>query len=80
MKPAALGLVLAMGLAGCVVAPLPPPAVPVYGYTQPVAPGPGVVYMAPAYPAPSVGFVWALHPRMGWGWVHRSRGWHRGWR
>jgi hypothetical protein len=46
----------------------------------PVVVPPGVVYMAPAYPAPAVGFVWAYHPRYGWGWRHPEHGWHRGWR
>lgn len=40
----------------------------------------GVVYVAPTYPAPAVGFVWEFHPRLGWGWRHPQRGWHRGWR
>jgi hypothetical protein len=45
-----------------------------------MAPPPGVVYVAPTYPAPAVGFVWAYHPRFGWGWRHPEHGWHRGWR
>ncbi len=41
---------------------------------------PGAVYIAPTYPAPAVGFIWAYHPRYGWGWRHPAHGWHRGWR
>lgn len=47
---------------------------------QAVVVPPGVVYVAPTYPAPQVGFVWAYHPRFGWGWRHPAHGWHRGWR
>ena len=47
---------------------------------QEVVVPPGVVYVAPPYPAPAVGFVWAYHPRFGWGWRHSVHGWHRGWR
>jgi hypothetical protein len=79
-----------VGLQACVMAPVaPPPPGPVVVQPAPgvvVAPPPGVivppgvVYVAPAYPAPSVGFVWEFHPRFGWGWRHPHRGWHRGWR
>ncbi|SEK16296.1 hypothetical protein SAMN05216567_107337 [Variovorax sp. OK605] len=61
---------LAATLTGCVVAP----AQPVY------AAPPGVAYVAPTYVSPGVGFVWAYHPRFGWGWRHPQSGWHRGWR
>jgi hypothetical protein len=55
---------------------------PVMAQPAPVvmAPPPGVVYVAPTYAAPAVGFVWAYHPRFGWGWHHPEHGWHRGWR
>ncbi|VTU15460.1 MULTISPECIES: hypothetical protein [unclassified Variovorax] len=59
-------------LAGCVVQP----AVPYAGYEAP----PGVAYVAPTYAIPGPGFVWAYHPRYGWGWHHPQQGWHRGWR
>jgi hypothetical protein len=36
--------------------------------------------VAPTYVSPGVGFVWAYHPRYGWGWHHPQYGWHRGWR
>jgi hypothetical protein len=49
------------------------PPVPVY-----VAP-PGVTYVAPTYAVPGPGYVWAYHPRWGWGWNHPAWGWHRGW-
>jgi hypothetical protein len=49
-----------------------PPA-PVY-----VAPA-GVTYVAPTYAIPGPGYVWAYHPRWGWGWNHPAWGWHRGW-
>ncbi|MDI9333053.1 MAG: hypothetical protein QM533_01625 [Cytophagales bacterium] len=81
-----LSLTSSLGLAGCVVAPpqqvyTPQPvAVPVYAYTQPVPPPPGTIYVQPAYAAPAIGFVWAFHPRFGWGYVHHQRGWARGWR
>ena len=67
---------LAAGLSGCVVAPVPVrPAYPV-GY----APPPGVVYVQPTYAVPGPGYVWAYHPHYGWGWRHPDHGWHRGWR
>lgn len=62
--------VLAASLSGCIVAP----ARPVYE-----APA-GVAYVAPAYESPGVGWVWAYHPRYGWGYHHPQYGWHRGWR
>jgi hypothetical protein len=63
-------------LSGCVVQPaVVRPVYPV-GYGPPS----GVVYVAPAYPQPAIGYVWAYHPRYGWGWRHPDRGWHRGWR
>ena len=49
------------------------PPVPVYS-----APA-GVTYVAPGYPLPAPGYVWAYHPRWGWGWDHPAWGWHRGW-
>ena len=49
------------------------PPVPVY-----VAPA-GVTYVAPTYAIPGPGYVWAYHPRWGWGWNHPAWGWHRGW-
>jgi hypothetical protein len=61
---------LAAALTGCVVAPVAP------AYAAP----PGVAYVAPTYVSPGVGFVWAYHPRYGWGWHHPQYGWHRGWR
>ena len=70
MKKAAtvsiLAVALSTGLVGCIVAPVAPPV-------------PGV-YVAPAYPIPAPGYVWIRHPRYGYGWHHRSHGWHRGWR
>ena len=50
-----------------------PPPVPVY--TAP----PNVTYVAPTYAIPGPGYVWAYHPRRGWGWNHPAWGWHRGW-
>jgi hypothetical protein len=67
---AAAALAAAFTLTGCVVAP----AQPVY------AAPPGVAYVSPTYVSPGVGFVWAYHPRYGWGWHHSHYGWHRGWR
>ena len=83
-----LSLVGAMGLTGCIVAPpqqvyAPQPVygpAPGYAYTQPVTPPPTVVYVQPAYAPPAIGFVWAFHPRYGYGYVHPQRGWARGWR
>ena len=49
------------------------PPVPVY-----VAP-PSVTYVAPTYALPGPGYVWAYHPRYGWGWHHPAWGWHAGW-
>lgn len=49
------------------------PPVPVYA-----APA-GVAYVAPGYAIPGPGYVWAYHPRYGWGWHHPAWGWHRGW-
>jgi hypothetical protein len=63
----------AAALGGCVVTPAVPVG-PAY-----VAPS-GVAYVAPAYAMPAPGYVWAYHPRFGWGWHHRAYGWHRGWR
>jgi hypothetical protein len=67
---------VAISLAGCVVAPMRPAYV-----TQPVfvAP-PGVVYVGPTYAIPGPGYVWAYHAHYGWGWHHPQYGWHRGWR
>lgn len=39
-----------------------------------------VTVVRPAYPSPGVGYVWAMHPRFGWGWRHPVYGWHQGWR
>jgi hypothetical protein len=81
-KLLAFSLIGAASLAGCIVAP-PQPVYspqPGYSYTQPVAPPPAVVYVQPAYAAPAIGFVWAFHPRYGYGYVHPHRGWARGWR
>jgi hypothetical protein len=64
---AGITTVIATTLTGCIVAP---PRVYV-----PAAP----VYVAPAYPVPAPGYVWAHHPRYGWGYRHSSYGWHRGW-
>lgn len=61
---------VALGLSGCVVAPVRPAF---------VAPA-GVVYVAPAYAMPGPGFRWAYHARFGWGWHHPNAGWYRGWR
>jgi len=75
-----LGL-LSLTLAACAQAPAPyAPPVAVQPAPVVMAPPPGVVYVAPTYPAPAVGFVWAYHPRFGWGWRHPEHGWHRGWR
>ena len=62
-------------LCGCVVAPpvVRPVVRPVY-----VAPA-GVVYVEPTYVVPAPGYVWAYHPRYGWGYRHPQYGWHRGW-
>ena len=49
------------------------PTAPVY-----VAPA-GVTYVAPTYATPGPGYVWAWHPRYGWGWNNPRWGWHRGW-
>jgi hypothetical protein len=49
------------------------PSVPVY-----VAPS-GVTYVAPTYAVPAPGYVWAYHPRYGWGWHHPAWGWRAGW-
>jgi hypothetical protein len=49
------------------------PTPPIY-----VAP-PGVAYVAPNYAVPGPGYVWAYHPRWGWGWNHPAWGWHAGW-
>jgi hypothetical protein len=49
------------------------PAAPVY--TAPA----GVAYVAPTYAVPGPGYLWAYHPRYGWGWNHPAWGWHRGW-
>lgn len=72
---AVAGLTLAVGATGCVVAParvaVAPPEV--------VVPA-GVVYVAPTYTVPAPGYVWAHHPRYGWGYRHHYHGWHRGWR
>ena len=68
MKRIVLGLCTALALvatSGCIIAP------PRHA---------GVVYVAPDYDSPGPGWVWEVHPRFGWGWRHRSRGWHRGWR
>jgi hypothetical protein len=62
---------LAVGLAGCVVAPVEPTY---------MGPPPGVVYVAPTYPTPGPGYAWSYHGNYGWGWYHPGRGWHRGWR
>ena len=69
----AAGLTAAVALAGCIVAP-PRVIVPVG-----VAVPPGVVYVSPSYPVPAPGYVWAHHPRYGWGYRHSNYGWHRGW-
>ena len=37
----------------------------------------GVDYLAPTYNAPGANWTWAYHPRLGWGWHHPERGWHR---
>ncbi len=50
-------------------------APPVPMYEPPV----GVSYVAPTYPIPAAGYVWAYHPRYGWGWNRPGWGWHRGW-
>jgi hypothetical protein len=58
-------------------------AVVANGGTAPSAPTyvapPGVTYVAPTYAIPAPGYVWAYHPRWGWGWHHPAWGWHRGW-
>ena len=63
------GLALLSVLSGCVVAP-----------PRPVVVHPQAVVVEPAYASPGPGWVWVQHPRHGWGWHHRDRGWHRGWR
>jgi hypothetical protein len=65
---------LTIFLTGCIVAP-PRVVVPV-GVAVPA----GVVYVSPSYPVPAPGYVWAHHPRYGWGYRHHHHGWHRGWR
>lgn len=72
--PALAAVALSSTLTACVVAPVGPGP---YAYS---APAPATVYVAPTYVSPGVGWVWAYHPRYGWGYHHPSRGWHRGWR
>lgn len=74
MKRLVLALAAALTLvatSGCVVVPARHRAVAVVE-----AP----VYVEPAYGSPGVDWVWQVHPAYGWGWYHRDRGWHRGWR
>lgn len=78
IKVVALAALTAALASGCVVAPLG--AGPVYNTQPDYAAPPGVVYVQPTYAVPAVGFVWAYHPRFGWGWRHPQHGWHRGWR
>ena len=40
---------------------------------------PGVVYVPPTDASPGPGWVWSYHARYGWGWLHATWGWHRGW-
>lgn len=86
-KPLTVIVASAAALQACVM--VPPQTAPVMVQQAPAGvmtlpPGvvvpPGVVYVAPTYPAPAVGFIWAFHPRFGWGWRHPQQGWHRGWR
>ena len=74
MKRIAFGLATALTLvavSGCIVVPPRHRAVVV---------APPVVYVEPTYASPGPGWVWQVHPEFGWGWYHRDRGWHRGWR
>jgi hypothetical protein len=85
MKPSALAAgvtaAISISLAGCIVVPprarVVAPAV-VVAPPEVVVPA-GVVYVAPAYAVPAPGYVWAHHPRYGWGYRHARHGWHRGW-
>ena len=81
MKSIAIAGVLLAALSGCVVAPAPVRVVPPRAVVAPpgVVVPPGVVYVAPTYLSPGPGYVWAYHPRFGWGWRHPRYGWHRGW-
>jgi hypothetical protein len=74
--PVVVGQPQVMGQPQVVGQPAPVWVAPPPGVVVPA----GVVYAAPSYPAPAVGFVWAYHPRFGWGWRHPEHGWHRGWR
>ena len=76
------GVTISMALAGCIV--VPPRArvvapVPVVVAPPEVVVPVGVVYVARTYAAPAPGYVWAHHPRYGWGYRHARHGWHRGW-
>lgn len=73
MKSIALALAAALTLlatSGCVVVPARHRAVVVET----------PVYVEPTYASPGPGWVWQVHPVYGYGWYHRDRGWHRGWR
>ena len=76
MKKIAISVLtfFAIGLSGCIVAPVQPAYV-----GPPIAPA-GVIYVAPTYVAPGPGFIWSHHARFGWGWHHPQHGWHKGWR
>lgn len=74
-----------LALSGCVVAPVGmEPGYGGQGHGHGGGPGygaqPGVVYVAPTYAMPGPGYAWQFHGRLGWGWHHPGRGWHRGWR
>ena len=70
-------ILVAVSLSACVVAPADYTGA---AYVEPVAPPVGVAVVAPTYVSPGPGWAWRYHPRYGWGWYNRHRGWHRGWR
>ena len=77
MKRMSIAVALVAGtaaLGGCVVQPVGP------AYVEPAYAPAGVAYVAPTYVMPGPGYAWAYHRHYGWGWHHRGRGWHRGWR
>ena len=69
-------------LAGCVAYPAYPvrPRPAPVAVVEPVAPPPGVVYVAPVGIAPAPGYLWRYHRVYGWGWWHPHYGWRAGWR
>ncbi len=70
---AALTLLAAWSLSGCVVAPLPPP-----GYPATVGPGPGAVVIAPQAPPPVVVEPMLVAPGPGYIWIEGYWSWTGG--